>query len=191
MSDLWLTTRSGIHFDLTSPTIDMISWYDIAASLSKICRFGGHCERFYSVAEHCLHVARLVPDDLAAYGLLHDAHEAYIGDMISPLKRLVSESPIKDLEILLDRLIYEKAGLFFPNDAIHTAVREADLRMLATERRDLFPGYKATRPWIIDTEEVEPVDFSLCLWSSGLACGLWLDALQKYVPQTGPEVFIP
>lgn len=64
---------------------------DIAWALSNICRFGGHCHRPYSVAEHTLTVASLLPPHKKLFGLLHDAPEAYLGDVASPLKRRMLE----------------------------------------------------------------------------------------------------
>ncbi len=96
-----IQTHSGIAFDLLNPTPDMIDIGDIAHALSNVCRFGGHCREFYSVAQHSVHVAQWayeataedysyidpsMASEVALWGLLHDAPEAYIGDMVRPLK---------------------------------------------------------------------------------------------------------
>jgi hypothetical protein len=87
----YIITRTGQKFDFDAFTSDDICIPDVAAALSKLCRFTGHTTKFYSVAEHSLLVAQLVGlnggsirDQL--WGLLHDAPEAYVGDMSTPLK---------------------------------------------------------------------------------------------------------
>jgi len=80
------STTSGKKINLKAPTSEMIDIKDIAGALSKICRFGGHSSAFYSVAQHSVLVATLAPDHLKKAALLHDAAEAYLGDVIKPLK---------------------------------------------------------------------------------------------------------
>ena len=89
--DSKIKVTSGRYVDLSNPDPASIRLEDIAAALSKICRFGGHSPRFYSVAEHCVHATALASSDgftgdaLRAV-FLHDATEAYVGDMVKPLK---------------------------------------------------------------------------------------------------------
>lgn len=87
----WVLMPSGRPFWPIDPRADEIDIEDIAFSLSHLCRFGGHCKRFYSVAEHSVYVSRLVSPEAALWGLLHDASEAYVGDMPRPLKRMLPE----------------------------------------------------------------------------------------------------
>ena len=82
--------RSGIYFDLADPKPEQIEITDIAGALSKICRFGGHCYRFYSVAEHCYHCSMVAEASPLAL-LLHDAAEAFTGDIVKPLKIMLPE----------------------------------------------------------------------------------------------------
>ena len=97
-------TITGKLVDIGSPTDEMIDIADIAHALSMTCRFGGHCRDYYSVAEHSVHVVEIVrkmigPNSTAPCdyminqiclgALLHDATEAYLGDVISPLKELL------------------------------------------------------------------------------------------------------
>ncbi|HQP24038.1 MAG TPA: hypothetical protein PLP16_02645, partial [Smithellaceae bacterium] len=81
-------TFSGIAFDLLDPKPEMILVEDIVHSLSLINRFNGAAKFPYSVAQHSLYVAGLLPPELKLQGLLHDAPEAYVGDMVSPLKKI-------------------------------------------------------------------------------------------------------
>jgi hypothetical protein len=82
---------SGTVVDLADPSFDRVTLLDVAHGLAHICRFTGHTRRFYSVAEHSVHASYLVPATLAADALLHDAHEALIGDVSSPLKSLLPD----------------------------------------------------------------------------------------------------
>lgn len=110
---------------------------DIAHALSQTCRFGGHTRQFYSVAQHSVLVSQLVPVEYRLQALLHDAAEAYCGDMVPPLKGLPSMHSYRDYEkVMQSRLLY--AFGIIPTDASTTAVKRADLQMLATERRDLM-----------------------------------------------------
>ena len=105
-----LTTVSGVTFDLLEPTVEMVRLADITTGLSNQCRFNGQVSAFYSIAQHSVLVSeeaerrailqRLSPRsvlEVAFMGLLHDAAEAYVGDIISPLKHLLPRfSEIED-----------------------------------------------------------------------------------------------
>lgn len=103
-------TLSGTIIDLHYPTSSHIIITDIARALSHICRFGGHVNQFYSVAEHSVIVMQLAPVDLKPYALLHDAAEAYLGDVIKPLKNVIG-SPYDLMEQTFEYRICEKYGL--------------------------------------------------------------------------------
>lgn len=85
-------TKTGRQINLHNPTPDMISIDDIAYGLSNIVRFGGQMDFAYTVAQHSILVAILAPDELKFEALMHDAAEAYIGDVIKPLKVMLGES---------------------------------------------------------------------------------------------------
>lgn len=122
-------TATGRVIDIQLPTLDMIHIEDIARALSHICRFGGHAYRFYSVAEHSLLVTALAPKDLKPYALLHDAAEAYLGDVIKPLKNIIG-SPYDLLEQVFTHRIAEQYGLD-PEGFAH--VKPFDLQALEVE----------------------------------------------------------
>lgn len=87
-----IRTASGAYVTLLDPDPDTIHLGDIAHALAHVCRFGGHLPSFYSVAEHSLHVAAMLHRQygdplLTFFGLMHDATEAYLGDMVRPLKQ--------------------------------------------------------------------------------------------------------
>ena len=88
----WILTNSAKPMSLLRPRADLVTPADIAHSLAHICRFNGHCKHHYSVAQHSLLVASIVPDEDQLPALLHDAAEAYVGDMVRPLKQLLKET---------------------------------------------------------------------------------------------------
>jgi len=132
---------SGIDFYFLEPTPDKILIEDIAHTLSLLCRFGGHCREFYSVAEHSVRASNIVAPEHAFEALMHDATEAYLVDMPRPIKHVLQG--YRDIEHNLDRVIREKYGL--PPE-MSKEVHLADNIMLATERRDLMP--ETVTPWM-------------------------------------------
>ena len=133
-------TFSGIAFDLLNPKPEMILIEDIVHSLSLINRFNGAARFPYSVAQHSLYVAGLLPPELKLHGLLHDAPEAYVGDMVSPLKKIMTE--YKEVEAGIARVVAEVFGLTWPAPP---EVKKADLAVLSAEREQvLLPSYG---PW--------------------------------------------
>ncbi|PKM30207.1 MAG: phosphohydrolase [Gammaproteobacteria bacterium HGW-Gammaproteobacteria-11] len=132
----WILTATGKRIDLLRPDPSMICAEDIAHSLSRLCRFNGHTAPHYSVAEHSLRVAAIVPEQYQLDALLHDATEAYVGDMTRPLKQLMPK--YQDIEHGIWLAICQRFNL---NPVLPSCVREADMIMLATERRDLMPHH--------------------------------------------------
>lgn len=147
----WILTHTGKQFSFENPTSDMISLEDIAHALTKMCRFNGHCDRFYSVAEHSLRVSLQLPDQLKLWGLLHDATEAYLPDVTRPLKQLLPEFKLIEHKVLV--AIAQKFELDLPY-AIE--VTKADMRMLKTEKLRLFSEEAATHAWDPQIEALEP-----------------------------------
>lgn len=142
----WLLTQSGraVHVDADERSISV---RDIANHLAKINRFVGATIAPYSVAQHSVLVAEIVhattrSAKLALYGLFHDAHEAYIGDVARPvkvaLKAALGVDPIAALAERLDVAIHATIGLPWPCIDAHL-VNAADECALATELRDLLP----------------------------------------------------
>ena len=122
---------TGRYFDFLNPQPLTIG--EVAHALSNLCRFTGHCTSFYSVAQHSVLVSHLLPDELAAQGLLHDAVEAVMGDMSGPLKRLFPQ--YKELEHRIEAVVLAGFGLPVQLDP---RVKRADLQALRTEQEHLM-----------------------------------------------------
>lgn len=136
MNKVLIYTASGKMFNLANPEPSQIDINDIAHSLSMQCRFAGHTPRFYSVAEHSLLVSDLLPDELKLWGLLHDATEAYISDISSPVKNLIPE--ITHLEMIIMEAIAIKFNLPFESFTEPAEVKNADLKILENEINYFF-----------------------------------------------------
>ena len=125
--------HSGAYFDFDAPESSEFSIGDIARGLSHICRFAGQCDRFYSVAEHSVYVSQLVPEAHAFAALMHDAPEAFVGDMTKPLKSMCPD--YQDVEKRVEHAVLARFGITLPLDA---SVKEADIVMLATEQAQIM-----------------------------------------------------
>jgi uncharacterized protein len=124
---------SGNWFDLLDPWNSEFTIEDIAQGLSNICRFSGQCKDFYSVAEHSIHVCDTV-EEFQLEALLHDAAEAFIGDITRPLKQLLPE--YKEIEANVEDAISLRFNL---DPRSKSVVKAADLHVLAAEQAQLMP----------------------------------------------------
>lgn len=170
-----IQTFTGEMFDVFNPQMEHINLKDISHALSMLCRYGGHCREFYSVAEHCVlmagHFEKSGEPELARAALLHDATEAYMGDVVRPLK---SQLPLyRDVENRLQRLIFLNYGVY---SEVPKEVKIADLCITTDEREMLL----LPRPWSIDP--VEPLGVELQCWTHDQAEQAWLDSYWRLFP---------
>lgn len=128
-----MQTHTGKVVDLSRFAEEDICIEDIAHALSQIIRFTGHAKAPYSVAQHSLLVAEIAPPEHRLWALLHDASEAYLGDVASPLKTLLPQ--YRELEDQFQKVIAGRFGLPYP---IPAAVKHADRVALMVEKRDLL-----------------------------------------------------
>ena len=131
--DAWVQTFTGKQFHVFDPSLHEISIIDIAHSLSLVCRFNGHCKTFYSVAEHSWRASFLVQHCDALAALMHDASEAYLSDISKPVKPHLAN--YYEIEDGLMVAIAKKYKFQYP---LPPSVKEADVTLLFTEKRDLM-----------------------------------------------------
>ena len=125
---------NGLYYDFYNPDPDVVTIEVIAHALANICRYTGHVSRFYSVAEHSVRASYLGPDNEALERLMHDAGEALVGDVSTPLKRQLGG--YAEIEERAEILCATKFGYQYPYPP---SVKQADLIMLATEKKFLLP----------------------------------------------------
>jgi uncharacterized protein len=149
-----IDTASGVRLDLDNPRPEDIRIEDVAGGLSKVCRFSAQPLEYYSVAQHALLVQRLLVEaghpELALVTLHHDSHEAYLGDIPSPLKEKISaiNDAYREICKMLDRAIAEAFGFALPvaGSQEQRIIKHADRRALLMEAARLLPdGGEALR----------------------------------------------
>lgn len=148
-----IQTYTGHYVNLLEPDPETIVFKDIAVALSRIPRYSGHTQWPLTVAGHSLCASYLCSDP--QWGLLHDAAEAYIGDIPKPLKLLLRE--VNHIEDMLLKAIAERFGLGPVPEDLHTV----DLRLLATEKRDLMVD---VGEWS-GLQDVEPYKYGELPWN--------------------------
>lgn len=159
----WMQTFTGKQFWPLRPDPEHVDILDIAHALSLICRYGGHARRFYSVAEHSVLLSYAVPSEHALWALMHDAAEAYVGDMVRPLKhqmpayRAVEDRVLAAIAVRFD--LPHREGL------IPAVVKDADNRILLDERAAILTP--TDHSWGVD--DLEPLGVKVRGWEPVMA----------------------
>lgn len=168
--------QSGVWFDFAAPHASPFTIEDIAHGLANICRYSGQCSRFYSVAEHSLLVSETaVGFELEA--LMHDAAEAFLGDITRPLKQMLPD--YKRIEAEVERAIFSRFGIQTP---LPREVKQADLRVLAAEQRQIMP--RGTDEWLRG-QDVVPAPILVHHLSPDEAKRIWLERFDAlYAPRS-------
>lgn len=148
-------TYTGKVVDPFNLNINDIDINDISHALSMTCRFCGHCNKFYSVAQHSVIISRFASKENKLWGLLHDATEAYFGDLPSPIKKSIPF--YKDAEIQASKIIAKKFNL---PESIPDEIHSLDKRLLLTESFYLMP-----KPIYNGEYDIDPLHVSdfICL----------------------------
>lgn len=159
----WTMTYTGQLYFPLDPSPDDVDIEDIAHALSMLCRYSGHVRHFYSVAEHSILMSYMIgPKDLALEALLHDAAEAYVGDLIMPIKPSLPD--FQKLERLNELAVRIAFGL--PHECSE-AVKRADRDIVITEYETLMPPIPESVGWEWDGEKDPRVE--LKLWCPAIA----------------------
>jgi len=155
----WSTAFSGKRFHPLNLQPDEVNIADIAHALANLCRFGGHCEPFYSVAEHSLHLSKIVPPDMALQALVHDAAEAYsgFGDVLPPAKE--AAPLVREIEHAITKVVAERFDLGWPFPA---HICQMDKALAKAEAAVLMPA--STREWFEGRELVEIPKVRIKCW---------------------------
>lgn len=167
----WMQLYSGERFYPLDPRPEDITSEDVAHALSNICRYAGHVDRFYSVAEHCVKMSEVVDPEHALAALLHDATEAYVVDVPRPLKRYLPD--YQAIENRVWRAITLKYGL---DMTLPAQVKEFDTRILLNERDELMSRTRYS--WEEDTE-YQPLPLTIEGWVPEIAEGRYLQRLDS------------
>jgi hypothetical protein len=155
------------------PRSEEVQIEDIAHALAMSCRYGGHVKRFYSVAEHCVLAASRAPAGLELATLMHDAAEAYLQDVIRPVK--VHLTNYVEIENRLMVTIAQRFGFAWPMPA---EVKQLDEAMIGAEREQAvnFPKGKAWSQW----KPVPPLDITVQFWTPNRARAEFILAFRRY-----------
>lgn len=170
----WMQTVTGKQFWPLDPRPEDIDIKDIASALSKQCRFGGHCDWHYSVAQHCVYVSHQVPAEHQLAALMHDSTEAYCIDVPRPLKRsLIGYAKIEE------RIWLAIATKFALPLRLHTCIHEADESVLLAEKAQLLrPG----PAWTLDTKAL-PANITIRMWTPDMAREAFLSRFETLLLQ--------
>jgi hypothetical protein len=169
---VYVSTYTGGRFYPEDPRAEDMNLTDIAHSLSMQCRFNGHTNRFYSVAQHCVLAVRelytqnekLPPSNqMMLTMLLHDGPEAWIGDLVRPIKMISPKFRVMEHEIAT--VLAQKFGLIYPYPK---RVYDIDDRMQVTEMMQLLPDTAANSTHIRSLG-AKPLDIKIDPWSAGEA----------------------
>lgn len=171
----WAQLYSGKKFWPLDPKAEEIQISDIAHALSLSTRFNGHCEKFYSVAQHSVLVSLIVKKDQALGALLHDATEAYIGDVIRPLKKHLPQ--IQEIEKKIEKEIHKKFGIKNYNEK---EIKKADMILLFTEARDLM---KSPPDRWENAGQYKPLDRKIIPWNPEKAERLFMRRFREIIGQ--------
>lgn len=178
-SEPFLQLHSGIKYYFLNPTPEMISIDDIAHTLSLLCRYGGHCREFYSVAEHSVRCSYKAPKGFEFEALMHDAGEAYLIDMPRPIKQKLPD--YQNLERVTEKVITTKFNLPWP---MSPEVKVVDNRMLFTEKRDIL-SVSVDWGW-----ECEPYENKIIPWTPRAAKEAFMERFNELVAKK-PKKVIP
>lgn len=167
----YMVTYSGRRFYPDNPRAEDVDILDIAHALGMTCRYGGHVKQFYSVAQHSLLMAQEATPQNKMLALLHDAPEAYLGDVIRPIKHHLNLGDYMRMEKEVERVICEAFGIECPS--ICAEVKELDAAIIRDEREQLFVLNPEPVTGLRLGVEIIPMSPETCRWA-------FLAAFERY-----------
>lgn len=188
----WTHTSRGYALDLLDPDPGAVDLDEICTALGHICRYAGCTRYFYSVAEHSVLMSDWLRDtghgvDLQMAALLHDAHEAYTGDITWPMQQVLwgaapeARKAYEECRAKLEAIICAKVGVA-PDLLHHFLVRDADLRILLDERRALL-SEPPPRPWPLEQDiGLRPLGVAVRCWPAWRASEEWQKRFEAIYP---------
>lgn len=183
MSNATIVTSTGLYFDILETTFDMVCIEDIAHALSQGNRFTGHPKFPYPVSQHSRLGSYVVPQVYAMRFLLHDASEAYLGDMNRPLKHFTSAGEeYRKVEKRIQGLIYNKFGL---SEIEPEIIHEIDTQMLYAEKAQIMPATEWKNQW---SKDKTAADVRILETSFRVNKALFLDRFYNILYYGGPQL---
>ena len=178
-------TISGQILNYNRPESYNYTAWEIAYILARTPRFGGHTSRYYSVAAHSMYVAHHLPSKLRLHGILHDAHEAFIGDIPTPLANYLDREKINHLKTEIQVAIYRSFDLAPPTTEELEVIKRCDVNTLFVEKRDLLLH---DLEWSHSTDIPDGYDPMLPAKSLSMRndCANFLRSLKEYYKQSYP-----
>lgn len=172
----WIVTYTGGWIEPLDPNPEHINVYDLAHALGMCVRFTGHVREFYSVGQHSVLASYGCDEADALWGLLHDASEAYLSDIASPIKK---QGDFEFYKVVEARLMEAICTRFDLPPEMPESVHRIDKMLLRAEQRDLMPNDPS--PGEIYEEEIRG-------WHPGMAEAMFL---ARYNGLTGEQLEVP
>lgn len=179
-----MQVASGRGWNLASPTPAAVHWPDVAEALAKQCRFGGHTQSFYALAQHSVHLCDLLPPDHRLAGLLYDAPAAYLGEITWPVRQALMAQPhghlinhaLRAMWRAHRQALCQAAGIDTAqfDDAL-PIIQMIDKSLLGAERRDLLAD--SALEW---GDLPRPAHLKIKPWPWPRALEEWMDRLDAY-----------
>lgn len=181
----WIQTVQATAVSLLRPKPGDFNVPMVAHSLGMLCRYNGHCDEFYSVAEHSVHCARIAlkvygKGPVAAYALMHDAHESVIGDISAPIKAALGASgtALRDYERMLERVFCQRfLGTEDMPQHIKDTVKRIDQTILMWEAEQIMKP--PPQRWEIPVDDAYWPDWSVKCWGPRVAANVFHETCAK------------
>lgn len=187
----YITTYSGKRFYYLDPRPEDVVIEDVAHVLAGEPRWAGHTDRPYSVGQHSVLTAQLVPVEYRLHALVHDASEVYMRDLPGPLKHTIALAPYQEIEERVQHVIYEAFGLEpLDPETYYEIIKKVDLRLQLTEARDLFTPSRS-RDEVNLPEWVEPYENKIRPWGFLITKQNFLQAWKELTGRSDYRVLFP